>query len=210
MQATVRVDGFDAVRRSLDRLPADLRDRAAVAAINKTAAKANTEVNRAIRDEFAVDAGMVRNSISVRRASAKSPTSIQAVLDIFGSPNKRGRSLNMIHFLAAVKFAGRAARLRGAKVKAGQLKTLAQQIGFVIKRGGGLKEISGAFLGNKGRTIFVRTGKGRLPIEPLQVIGISQMFTTERVRRRVMDRIERELVVETERAVKMVMERFGR
>jgi hypothetical protein len=62
-------------------------------------------------------------------------------------------------------------------------------------------------LGNKGRTVFRRTGKGRLPIEPVQMIGVSQMFNSRAIRDRVMRRIENEFGIEIHRAVEMVIAR---
>ena len=207
---TVAIEGMDSVRRALDRLPGDLQDKAAAMAINKVAAKANTEINRAIRDEFVIPADEVRNAISIAKASAKRPGEVSATISIFGSAKKKGRSLNLIHFLAAVQAAGRAVKVRGSPAKKQQLAALEKQIGFAIKRGGGLKSIPGAFIGNHGRTVFIRTGDKRLPIKPLQVIGVSQMFSSKRISRRVMDRIDRELPVEMDRAVNLVLERFGK
>ena len=82
-----------------------------------------------------------------------------------------------------------------------------EQLGFQIKRGGGLKQIPGAFVGNKGRTIFRRTGKSRLPIEPVQVIGVAQMFNSKTINQRVMAKIEAEFGVELRRAVESVIAR---
>ena len=128
-------------------------------------------------------------------------------LDIFGSPTKRGRSMNLVRFLAVVQAAGAAQKTRGARGTKKQLAALAGQIGFAIKRGGGLKTIPGAFLGNHGRTVFQRTGKGRLPIKPVQVIGVSQMFSERGIRRRVMEKINADLVVEMKRAVDLILSR---
>lgn len=177
-------------------------------AVNKTAAKANTELRKAITSEFAIPSADVRDAVVVRRARAKQ-YGVEAVLEIFGSRRKRGRSLNLIHFLSAVQTQIGAMKTRGSRAKKKELQALEKQLGFLIKKGGGLKAIDGAFVGNHGRTIFMRTGASRLPVKPVQVIGVSQMFSSRRVRNRVMDRIDRELVVETERAVAEVMRRLG-
>lgn len=205
----VDVRGVEAVRQRLNVLQADLRDRAMAAAINKVAVKANTEISRAVVAEFAISSREVRNSVFVRRASAKRPGLVEAVLSIFGSSRRRGRSLNVSHFLEkAVTMAEAKRRARKNMLYGiGRGGRLLPVLGFKFKKGGGVKHIEGAFVGNKGRTVFVRVGKGRLPIVPVQMIGVSQMFTTERVRARVMARIDRELVVEVDRAVKMVMAR---
>lgn len=204
---TVKLEGIDGLKRKLDGLRQDLRGPAMSAAINKTAAKAQTEINRAIRDEYAVKADEVRNAITLRGATKGK---LEAVIRIFGSKNKRGRSLNMIHFLAAMQAAGVASKTRGATgVKKKDLKALGRQLGFKIKQGGGLKQIAGAFVGNKGRTIFMREGKGRLPIKPVQVIGFSQMFGSRKIHDRVLAKINADLPVEVDRAIKMILARFG-
>ncbi len=201
---TVKVQGFEQVQRKLAGMQRDMRAKVLQPAINKVADKARAEINRAIPQEFNVKASEVRNAVDVRKARSGS---LEAVLTIFGSAKKRGRSLNLIHFLAAVQAAGKAIKVRGGKGKKSELSALQRQLGFLIKKGGGLKKIEGAFVGNKGRTIFIREGKSRLPIKPLQVIGFSQMFNTKRINRRVMDKINQELPVEVDRAIKLMLER---
>lgn len=199
---TVKIEGLQDVQRKLAGMQRDMQAKVLQPAINKVADKARAEINRAIPQEFNVKASEVRNAIDVRKARTGK---LEAVITVFGSTSKRGRSLNMIHFLAAVQAAGQAIKVRGAKGKRSELKALQQQLGFLIKKGGGLKKIQGAFVGNKGRTIFVREGRDRLPIKPLQVIGFSQMFNTKRINRRVMDKINQELPIEVDRAIKMLL-----
>lgn len=200
---TVRIEGLAALKANLAGIQQDLQGPVISAAINKTAAKAQTEINRAIRAEYAVKADEVRNAITLRGASRDN---LKATVTVFGSKNKRGRSLNMVHFLAAMQAAGIARKTRGATgVKKKDLKALGKQLGFKIKQGGGLKQIAGAFVGNKGRTIFMREGKGRLPIKPVQVIGFSQMFNSRNIRDRVLARINDDLPVEIDRAIKMIL-----
>jgi hypothetical protein len=193
---SVKVDD-SATRRALKRLQDDMQAKVLQPAINKVAEKARAEINRAIPEEFAVKAGEVRNAINLRKARSGN---LEAVIEIFGSARKRGRSLNLIHFLAAV----RGLAVRGKRAKKKDLVALDQQLGFLIKKAGGLKRIEGAFIGNKGRTVFRRTGKGRLPIEPVQVIGFSQMFSSRRISKRVMDKINAELPVEIDRALNLL------
>ena len=196
----IRIDirGVDAVQRKLAGIQRDMRAKVIQPALNKLAEKARAEINRAIPQEYNVKASEVRNAITLRRASSGS---LQAVIEVFGSARKRGRSMNMIHFLQTVVQAGRQIKLRGAKGKKADVAALKKQLGFIIKKGGGLKKIEGAFVGNKGRTIFRRTGNARLPIEPLQVIGFAQMFKSRKIERRVLDRISSELPVEIDRAL---------
>jgi hypothetical protein len=175
------------------------------------AAKGKTEVDRAVRDEYVIDAARVRNAISVRRASAKREH-FEAVIDIFGSTKKRGRSLNVIHFMerkVTLAQARSRAKKRELYVK-GRGGRLLPILRFVFKRGAGPKTIDGVFIGNKGRTVFRRVGNSRLPIEPVQVIDVPQMFRSKKVSQRVLDRINRELPVEIQRAVRATLARLGR
>lgn len=207
----VDVRGIDDVKKSLSCLQGDLRDKAMAAAINKTASKANTEIKRAVTEEFNISQSEVANSINIGRARSL-PGGLEAKLTIFGSTKKKGRSLNVIHFLERSITIAEAKRRRkkGDLYGIGKSGRLLPILGFKFKRSGGIKKIEGVFVGNNGRTVFVRTGDKRLPIKPAQMIGVSQMFTTGRIRIRVMDRINQELPVEVDRAVKMVLERFGK
>lgn len=208
MRINVNVSGIKAVQRNLSRITDELKQGKAVAmAINKTAAKAQVEIRRAITERYVIKASEVRGSLALRRATNKRGSSVEAVINIFGSPTRRGRSMNMVRFLGAVQAAGAAMKTRGTRANKAQLKALEQQLGFAIKRGGGLKTIKGAFLGNKGRTVFMRTGNARLPIKPVQVIGVSQMFSSKEISRRVMEKINKDLEVEVARAIEAILAR---
>lgn len=216
----IRIDikGVKEVQDKLARLRSELHQKVLQPAMNKVAEKALAEINRAIPEEYAVKASEVRNAVSLRRAQAGR---IEAVLEIFGSARKKGRSLNLIHFLAAVQQAGRTVAVKGKRSTKADRAALDRQLGFIIKRGGGLKKIEGAFVGNKGRTIFRRTpgkkmgsrsgplNKHTEAIEPVQVIGFSQMFASKKISQRVIDRINSEFPVEIDRAVQMLLARAG-
>lgn len=202
MRISVQVNGLDQLRRKLSGMAKDVDRKVVQPALNKVAEKARAEINRSIPQEYAVKASEVRNAVDLRKAREGD---LRAVISVFGSARRRGRSLNMIHFLAAIQAAGQAAKARGARVKKSDLKGLARQLGFQIRKDGGLKKIEGAFVGNKGRTIFRRTGKARLPIEPMQVIGFSQMFASQKISKRVLDKVRAELPVEIDRALARVL-----
>lgn len=201
METSIRIDlsGIDEIDRQLARLRGPEMQKALYMALNKTGAKAQTQADRAIRERFAISRDQVRGSFVFARAK-QGTTGAEAVLRIFGSPTKVGRSMNMVRFLErSVTLAeGR------KRAKAGTQKLLHFKI---LRRGGRLKTIEGAFLGNRGRTVFHRTGLARLPIEPVQVIGVSQMFNTRTVREKVMIELKREYAVEMRRAVDLVISR---
>lgn len=199
---SVRLQGIAQVQARLSTLSSGMQAKVIGPAINKVAEKARAEIARAIPETYAVKPAEVRSSIRLSKARSGS---LQATIEVFGSARKVGRSLNLIHFLAAAQIAGKAVKVRGARANKKQLAALQNQLGFLIKRGSGLKTIPGAFVGNKGRTIFIRTGKARLPIEPVQVIGFSQMFASNRIRDRILAKINADLVIEVDRSLARLM-----
>lgn len=195
---SIHLENMRAVQALLQGLPATLHAEILQPALNKAADKARAEIARAIPQEFHVKAAEVRSALTLTRARAGR---LEAWLDVFGSAKKRGRSLNLVHFLAAVQGAGQARSVRGARLRQRDLRALQQQLGFLMRRGGGLKQIPGAFVGNRGRTIFRRTGETRLPIEPVQVVGYAQMFASRRISQRVEAKILADLPAEVARSI---------
>lgn len=182
---------FKDVQRSLDRLSLDLQKRVVPAALNKVAAKAKTEMKQQITGEYNLKSAEVNERLRVIKAG-RSLNQWLAVLDPFAS-RKRGRSLNMIHFLENKTTLAEAKRRKSGGT--------VNQLHFKIKRVGGKKLVEGAFIGNKGRTVFVRTSGDRLPIKALSTIDVPQMFNTKRIQSKVLARIEKELQVEFDRAI---------
>lgn len=211
MKLVVDVRELVDLKRRLAQVAPELRGRALGAALNKTAAKGKTEVDRAIRAEYVISAERVRNSVSVRPASADRNV-LEAVIDIFGSAKRKGRSLNVIHFMER-KVSAAETRRRAKRKElfvVGRGGRMLPILRFVFRRGSGPKTIEGAFIGNKGRTIFRRVGQGRLPIEPVQVIDVPAMFRSKKVTSRVLERINREFPIELDRAVKAAIARYFR
>lgn len=211
---SVRLQGIAEVQARLSTLSSGMQAKVIGPAINKVAEKARAEIARAIPETYAVKPAEVRSSIRLSKARSGS---LQATIEVFGSARKVGRSLNLIHFLAAAQIAGKAVKLRGARANKKQLAALQNQLGFLIKRGSGLKTIPGAFVGNKGRTIFHRIGgtmdsrsryagtKHAEQIAPVQVIGFSQMFASNRIRDRILAKIKADLVIEVDRSLSRLM-----
>jgi hypothetical protein len=167
---------FPDVQRKLDRLQADVGNRALASAVNKTLAIGRTKMTREIASEFNVTAGYVRERLRIRRASARGARyTIEGGL-IGGRGRKR--AANIIAFIEKTVSLAEARK----RAKAGTQRAL-----FVrIKRKGGKKQVNGkyghgAFIGNKGRTVFEREGKARLPIQPVQTIDVPQMFNARRI-----------------------------
>ncbi|HKX41340.1 MAG TPA: phage tail protein [Burkholderiaceae bacterium] len=168
---TIRTN-FPEVQAKLQRLQSDVGAAALASAINKTLAQGKTQMVRAITAEFNVKAAYVRDRLRIRRATARGGTAlIEGAL--MGGKSDRTRSANIIAFVERKVTLAEGRRRR----KAGTLNQL-----FVkVKRTGPVKPIPGAFIGNKGRTVFKRVGKTRLPIEPVQTIDVAQMFNTKRI-----------------------------
>lgn len=183
---------FTEINRKIKNLSDGLQKRVVPAALNKVIAKANTEMTRQISREFNISSADVRSRLRVTRAKREF-SKFTASLDPFAS-SRRGRSLNLIRFLERSVTLADGRRRRADK-------TL-QQLRFQIKRSGGKKIIPGAFIGNRGRTVFIREGDARLPIKALSTIDVPQMFNTRRIQKVVLDRIDRELVIEFDRAIK--------
>lgn len=164
---------FPEVQRQLVRLGTQVYQQAAVSAINKTAKQAKTAMSREIRREYNLPARKVNESLRISAATFKQGVvNINASLE---SPAEYGRSLNVIHFLEKKGRRGRAAQISKGK------KGVDQDVRFKIKNSSASVVIKGAFVGNKGRTVFRRVGKQRLPIEPVQAVGVPQMFNTRRI-----------------------------
>lgn len=178
-------NNFPAVTAKLAALEKGVGNRALASAVNKTMAQASTQMAREIVAEFNVTSTYVKQRLRVRRASAKGGRfAIEASL--IGGSGKR-RSANIIAFVEKVVSLAEGKR----RAKAGTLRSV-----FVkVKRKGGKKPVAGkygqgAFIGNKGRTVFERVGPKRLPIEPVRTIDVAQMFNARRINRVVIAAIQ--------------------
>lgn len=194
MEINVRAD-FRDVENKLNKLSNELQLRVIPAAINKVAAKANTEMTRSIAAEFNIKVSEIRGQLKLRRAERKVEKWFATLEPV--STSRRGGSFNMIRFMEKT--------VSLAEAKRRKKNGTQNQLQFQVLKQGGKKTITGAFIGNNGRTVFVRIGKDRLPIRAVQTIGIGQMFNTKRVQSRVLDRINTELPIEMDRAIKAAL-----
>jgi hypothetical protein len=186
---------FSGVDRMLRDIPDRLQRRVIPAALNKTGAKAKAEMVRAITSEFNIKSDEVRGHLRLSKAT-RNVANWMTTLDPFAS-SRRGRSLNLIRFVEKSVSLAEARRRK----KSGTLN----QLQFQIKKVGGKKIINGAFISNKGRTVFVREGNTRLPIKALSTIDVRSMFNTRRINARVVNRIRQELPIEFERAIRAAL-----
>lgn len=168
------------IKHNLDEIARDMRryvrqmEKALPSALNKTAAGAKTRMTRAITDTYRIKASLVRQRLTIRRARRGGFYEFSAEL-LANKPGKQQRSMNLIHFAM-----NRLTRAEARTWRRGGAGRMTQpQLPFQIKKSGGRVYVKGAFVGNKGRTVFQRTGDKRLPIVPVQTINVSQMFNTK-------------------------------
>jgi len=168
-------NNFPEVARRLDHLPEKIANAAMAKALNKTIDQGKAEMARKISQEFRVSVGEAKARLSVSYSRWKGPLKLYVSLMATRPNGLHGnakRGMNLIHFLVG----GVSKRTQKGKLR---------QLNFQIKRSGGRKQIPGAFVAtNKstgGTAVFIRTGKGRMPIEAKTTIDIPQMFNTKRV-----------------------------
>ena len=156
MNINIRTN-FPDVAAALARLEQSIASQVLARALNKAVEQARTQMSRQIRSEFNLTAGYVRERLRIKRAFAKGGQfSLSA--ELIGGDGRR-RSANVIAFNA---------------------RQLPGGVSVVIRKGN-RKTIKGSFIGNKGRTVFKRVGKARLPIQPVRTIDVAQMFNTRRI-----------------------------
>ena len=191
---------FPAVQRKLEQLRSDIAGKALVSAMNKTIDQAKTQMSREITAEFNVKSAYVKDRLRVRPASLKAGA-LRLEASLIGGDGKR-RSANIIAFVERKVSLAEGRR----RMKAGTLNQL-----FVkVKRTGATKPLGPAFIGNKGRTVFVRQGKDRLPIKPVQVIDVAQMFNVKKINRAVVASMTEKFPAIFEREARFYLDRFNR
>lgn len=190
---------FPDVSRKLAQLREDVASRAMASALNKTVEQGRTKMIREITGEYVVSSAYVRDRLRIQRASYRAGVfSLEAAL--IGGDGKR-RSANLIRFVEKSTSLAQARK----RAKAGTL----QQLHFQIKKKGGKKVIKGAFIGNKGRTVFMRTGKARLPIKALSTIDVPSMFNQRRINANVVAAIKAKFPEIFDREVRYYIAKFS-
>lgn len=194
-------NNFPEVSAKLNQLGMDIGNKAVVRAMNTTIGQGKAQMARQISQEFRVSVGTAKDRLKVHRASARGGAyRFTATLE---ATRKNGRSMNLIGFVTKGRVSKAAAKRAGHADLAGQMQ-------FQIKRGGGKKTIKGAFVANQGRTVFIRTGKERLPIKALTTIDIGQMFNTKRVNKVVRDVMLDKFPANFQRELRAVLGGFAR
>lgn len=190
---------FPAVAKRLERLPDDIANKAMARALNRTADQGKAEMARAISSEFRIGVTQAKARLRVERARFKGQLRLWAVLEATrpgGLHGNDARGMNLIHFVAG----GIPKRPKRGKMR---------QLGLQIKRGGGRKVIPGAFVATNKRTggtaVFIREGKGRMPIKTLTTIDVQQMFNTKRINQAIRNTMQQRFVDNFDRELKVVL-----
>lgn len=192
----------------------NVSDMAKASALNKIADKAKTRMAREIAAQFEVTTAYVRDRLQVKRASAAAQRFVMEATLAAVAPGNR-RAANLIRFTEkSVTLAQARKRMAAGEggtqtLRSGGQVQKALQLRFKIKRSGAKKIIEGAFIGNKGRTVFIREGSKRLPIKALQTIDVPQMFNAKRINSVVVKMIKAELPALLERELQYYMSRYG-
>ena len=168
---TIR-DNFPEIAAKLKRLADDVGNKVLVRSLNATIDQGKTQMARTISKEFRITVGTAKDRLKVNKANAKQ-SSVGFEVSLEATKKGKGRAMNLIAFVESKTTLGEARK----RAKAGTQS----QVYFQVKRSGGKKMIKGAFIANKGRTLFIRTGKARLPIRSLSTIDIPSMFNTKRI-----------------------------
>lgn len=176
---------FPQVISTLSSLPAQVGNKVMARALNNTINMAKPAMAKQITGEFKVSSAEVKDRLEVERASSKGGQ-LKIEVSLSAKSKARGRSMNLIAFQTGLLTKTTAKRAGNAKAVG--------QLGFQIKRLGGRKIITGAFIANKGRTVFIRMPgttmasrskyagtKHAQAIASVSTIDIPQMFNTKRI-----------------------------
>lgn len=169
------------VQSSFKGLKTDLQDKAVSQALTRTAKRGVTEMTRRITREYAIKAKDVRPHLHIDRPR----TGKVSAITIRALPSRKGKRARNVMLFSARVAPGKEKRTIKVKLPDGRWVTRVVSVGggvsVKIRRAESRKIIKGAFIGNKGRTVFMRKGGGRLPIRGVQTIDIPQMFNTRRI-----------------------------
>lgn len=183
------------VQRKLTLMRKDIGDKAVARALNATIKQGETAMARQISLTYRISQSVVKQRLSVTRARrVGGKLELQVTLE--ASRPGKGRSMNLIAFVTTP-----ARRLKTGKRNQTKLQ---------IRRDGGRKQITGAFIGNQGRTLFIRTDKTRLPIKAVNTIDVVQMFNARKINDAVRTVLLDRFQTNFERELRVVLGGFAR
>jgi len=188
VQATVSKTDIAKVRRLLKNVKKDMR-KAMVLALNETIKGGKTDVAREVKAEVNLPSRIIRKgpggrqTFSTTRARASNPT---------GRIRTAGKNIPLVHYRKSPK----------------RLSYNPRKISVQVKKTGAVHILKHAFIpklksGYMG--IFERAGKSRYPIEQLFGPRIPDILSNTKPTRRALDRIDKRMSKNLDRAVTRVM-----
>jgi hypothetical protein len=188
---------FPEVTAQLKRLADDVGNKALVRSLNKTIDQGKTQMARTISQEFRIAVGAAKDRLKVSKASAKGGN-VRFEVQLEPTRPAKGRGMNLIHFVTRIP----------KRTKKGTLG----QVQLQIKRQGGRKTITGAFVATNRKTggtaLFIRTSKSRYPIKTLTTIDIPQMFNTKRINAAVVQVMRDKFEANFDRELNVIMKGY--
>lgn len=185
MNISVTLD-TSTVKRMLERMTPEVGELAVKRTINKVADQARTRMSREIRAEFNLSKAKVDEKLHTRIARSEGRLRFTGQLLSYGPQGRR--AINLINFAAR-------------QTKKG--------LTFKIRKQGGRGRLDRAFVGNKGRTVFERVGKERLPIKAVQTIDVPQMFNARRIKPKITAFVEQKFLEVFVREARYAMRQVG-
>lgn len=179
MRIDVKAD-IKAALRELNRVQREQVPKAAARALNTTA----SQVQSAAVKELAAETGLKQKDVRevLRRTRATWTNLVAAVI-------ATGRAVNLIRFTRQTRDAAR----KGPGVRANAW--------------GKPRVYRGTFIGNQGRTVFVRQGEGRLPIKPVHGPSIPREMAREKVKKHLEQTIKTRWPINFARELKYYLSR---
>lgn len=203
---------FPEIAKKIERMGDEVGNKAVARALNATIKQGATAMARGISKEFCITVGKAKERLKVVSCkTGRGFVRFEATME--ATKRAKGRSMNLIAFVeSSISFAQARKRMKAGEGGTYQLQgrtvQKALQLRFKIKRSGGAKVIPGAFIGNKGRTVFIREGKSRTPIAAKDTIDIPQMFNTHKINQAVRVVMLDRFVTNFERELRSVLKGY--
>jgi len=191
---------FPQMAQALRQLEDDLASKVLARTLNRVVEQAKTQMGREIRNEYNLSAAKVAEKLRIKRATFKGGQFALSAELFSSNPNNKRGSINLVNFSAR-------------ETKTG--------LTFKIKKAGGRGKIAAGFIGNQGRTAFIRTGEAKRvmrrgysvgkvkePIKPLRTIDVPQMFNATRINAKVVAAINQRFPVVFERELRFALSRI--
>lgn len=190
-------------------------EKALTRTLNTVVTQGRTEMARQISRTYRISVGTAKERLNIVRAK-RVGGALRFEAKLEATRRGQGRSMNLIAFVEqSVTLAQARKRMKAGEggthtLRQGGQVQKALQLRFQIKRTGGKKMIPGAFIGNKGRTVFIREGKSRLPIKAVNTLDVPQMFNTKAVAFAVRDEMIARFPASFARELRAVMRGYVR